>query len=373
MEIKVKAVGETPEKSPQEREQELLDKHEQQNQETPNPSSESTETAAVASKEIDETPVTEKVKKEVELSEDDVLSHINKRYNKEIKSVDELFAEREDQKPLPEDVSAYLKYRQETGRGFEDYVKLNRDFSSIDDDNLLREYLTETEEGLDRNDIEDLMTEYKYDDLDEEGEIKKIKLAKKKKIAQAKKHFKKQKEYYKEPLESSTASIPEVELEKIRAYEQQMQDAKKLEEESEKRRNWFAKKTDEVFGSGFKGFEFTLDDKKLTYSPGDVAEIKKIQSTPLNFINKYVGEDGMIKDANGYHKALAVAMNPERFAKFFYEQGKSFATEDVMRKTKNINMTTRNTPEVATKGGMKIRSMNTDSGRGLKIKSLRKK
>jgi hypothetical protein len=373
MEIKVKAVGETPEKSPQEREQAILDKHTEQNQEATSSPSETTKAAAVGSETINETPVTEKVKQEVELTEDDVLSHINKRYNKEIKSVDDLFQEREEAAPLPEDVSAYLKYRKETGRGFEDYVKLNRDFTSIDDDNLLREYLTETEEGLDREDIEDLMTEYKYDDLDEEPEIKKIKLAKKKKIAQAKKHFNKQKEYYKEPLESSTASIPEGELEKIRAYEQQMQDAKQSQEENEKRRNWFAKKTDEVFGSEFKGFEFTLDDNKMTYSPGDVAEVKKAQSSPFNWINKYIGDDGLIKDANGYHKALAVAMNPERFAKFFYEQGKSFATEDVMRKTKNINMTTRNTPEVVTKGGMKIRSMNTDSGRGLKIKSLRKK
>ena len=373
MEIKVKAVGGTEEKSPQEREQQLLDKHAEAHQPKESSPVESASSETAGSDKVDETPVTEKVKKEVELSEDDVLSHINKRYNKEIKSVEDLFQEREEADPLPEDVSAYLKYRKDTGRSFEDYVKLNRDFNDLGEDNLLREYLTDTEEGLDREDIEDLMTEYRYDDLDEENDIKKIKLAKKKKIAQAKKHFNKQKEYYKEPLESSAASIPEGELEKIRAYEQQMQDAKQSQEEGEKRRNWFAKKTDEVFGSEFKGFEFTLDDKKLTYSPGDVAEVKKAQSTPLNFINKFVGENGLIEDANGYHKALAVAMNPERFAKFFYEQGKSFATEDVMRKTKNINMTTRNTPEVVTKGGMKIRSMNQDSGRGLKIKSLRKK
>ena len=373
MEIKVRAIGEAEEKSPQQREQELLDKHEEKSQAEPEGTVKEVVLETADSDASVDTPVTEKVKQEVELNDDDVLLHINKRYNKEIKSVDDLFQEREEAEPLPEDVSAYLKYRKETGRSFEDYVKLNRDFNSLGEDNLLREYLTATEEGLDKDDIIDLMTEYSYDDLDEESEIKKIKLAKKKKIAQAKKYFNKQKEYYKEPLESSTASIPEGELEKIQAYEQQMQDAKKLHEENEKKKNWFAKKTDEVFGSEFKGFEFTLDDKKMTYSPGDVAEVKKAQSSPFSWINKYIGDDGLIKDANGYHKALAVAMNPERFAKFFYEQGKSFATEDVMRKTKNINMTTRNTPEVVSKGGMKIRSLNTDSGRGLKIKSLRKK
>jgi len=80
-----------------------------------------------------------------------------------------------------------------------------------------------------------------------------------------------------------------------------------------------------------------------------------------------------LKDAEGYHRSLAIAMNPEKFAQFFYEQGKSTATEDVTRKTKNINMSTRNAPEVSTKGGMQIRAINPDSGKGLKIRSIKNK
>ena len=79
-----------------------------------------------------------------------------------------------------------------------------------------------------------------------------------------------------------------------------------------------------------------------------------------------------MKDAAGYHKALAVAMNPEKFAQYFYEQGKANATEDVMRKTKNINMTTRSTPEVSSKSGTQFKSLNNDSGRGLKIRSIKR-
>ena len=65
-------------------------------------------------------------------------------------------------------------------------------------------------------------------------------------------------------------------------------------------------------------------------------------------------------------------MNPDKFAKFFYEQGQAVAVDDVMRKQKNVSMTTRKAPETTTKGGMKIRSVNPDSGRGLKIRSIKK-
>ena len=89
----------------------------------------------------------------------------------------------------------------------------------------------------------------------------------------------------------------------------------------------------------------------------------------MNFVMKYLDDSGLLKDSEGYHRALAVAMNPEKFAKFFYEQGQSEATEDVMRKTKNVNMSERRTPEVTSKGGMKIKSVSTPSSRGLKIRS----
>jgi hypothetical protein len=84
-------------------------------------------------------------------------------------------------------------------------------------------------------------------------------------------------------------------------------------------------------------------------------------------------DKGLIKDAAGYHRALSIAMNPDKFAQFFYEQGKSEATEDVIRKTKNINMTERKTPEITNKGGFQVKSVNPDSGRGLKIRSIKRK
>jgi hypothetical protein len=115
-----------------------------------------------------------------------------------------------------------------------------------------------------------------------------------------------------------------------------------------------------------------LNDQVVRFAPGDAAELKKAQLTPTNFISKYLDESGMIKDAVGYHRALAVAMNPERFAKFFYEQGMSAATEDVNRKIKNINMSERQAPQSTVKDGFQVKSVNPDSGKGLRIRSMKK-
>ena len=375
MELKVRAVDAVEEKSVQEVENELLQKHEEKFSE-PSESSEETPKVEINTTEesvVEDTPEVEETPQE--LSEDDVLSYIGKRYGKEINSFDELMTERKESEELPEDVASYFKYKKETGRGIEDYVKLQRDFDSMNPDSLLREYLVATEgEGLDAEDIDSLMEDYSYDEeLDDEAVIKKTKLAKKKTIAKAKKYFNEQKKMYKQPLESSPVATSESENEEFQAYKQYIESVKTQQEESDAKRSWFIKKTDEVFTEDFKGFEFSLGDNTVTYSPGDTQSIKKNQETPMNFINKYLDEDGLMKDAGGYHRALAIAMNPDKFANFFYEQGKSEATEDVLRKTKNINMSERRAPEVTNKGGFQVKSVNPDSGRGLKIRSINKK
>ena len=366
MEIKVRAIEVGEPKGVQEVEKELLEKHEQEisGGQAPEPE---VDTVVIENTETPPQP------EEVDLSEDQVLSYIGKRYNKQINSFDELLAERQSAEEMPEDVAAYMKYRKETGRGFEDFLNLKKDFDSMDSDQILHEYLSATQKGLDKEDIETLMEDYRYDeDLDDESKVKKTKIAKKKAVAEAKRFFNEQKEKYKLPLESSTAAIPDVEKEEFEAYKRYIGEANTLQEENKRKQKWFEQKTDEVFGNEFKGFEFKLNDRSLKFAPGDAAELKKIQSTPMNFINKFLDENGMIKDAAGYHKALAIAMNPDRFAKYFYEQGLSDATEDVMRKTKNINMSERRAPEAVSKGGVQIKAVNPDAGKGLKIRSIKK-
>jgi len=362
MELKVRALDVIEPKSVQEVEQQLLEKHEESLNQENNQEEELQKDNA------------EPQLNEVDLKDEDVLSYIGKRYNKQINSLDELVAERKEAEQLPEDVAAFMKYKKETGRGFEDFVKLSKDFESMDPDQLLKEYLASTQEGLDSDDIETLMDEYKFDvELDDESTVKKAKIAKKKVLAEAKKYFNSQKEQYKMPLESRMGFVPDAEKEVYESYKQYTQQAKTIEEENNRKRQWFDQKTNEVFNGEFKGFEFSVNDKKFTFAPGDANELKKNQATPQNFINKFLDEQGLMKDASGYHRSLAIAMHPEKFAKYFYEQGLADATDDVTRKIKNINMSERKAPEVGkATDGMQVKAINPDSGRNLKIRSIKK-
>jgi hypothetical protein len=374
MEIKVKAVDAIEEKSSQQIEQELLSKHQDKIEGTVTSDEETQKVVIEDNIPNEEAP---KVEEEIntrssELSEEEVLEFIGNRYGKEIKSLDEFNQAREEADPLPEDVSQYLKYKKETGRGIKDFYELQKDFDEMTPDKLLRDYLTATEKGLDAEDITDLMEDYSFDEeLDDERDVKKIKLAKKKIIAKAKDYFAEEQEKYKIPLESRRDEFSE-NAEELEDYKQYVAKAKTAEEEVSRKRDVFLKKTDNVF-SEFKGFEFTLDDNKVYFSPGDANELKKIHSNPQNFIDKHKGEDGTIRDAEGYHRSLAMAMNPDKFANFFYEQGKSANADDQMRKMKNVNMTTRSAPEAnSTKSGLQIKSINSDHGRGLKIRNRNK-
>jgi rubrerythrin len=376
MEFKsVKVLDGGEEKGVAQVEEELLKKHEEEvNGVIKLDLSSSNKTEPV--KEILE-PVLEETKvaaEEEDLDEQKVLSYIGKRYNKQINSFDDLVAERQEAEPLPEDVAAYMKYKKETGRGFEDFLKLKKDYDTVDSDTLLKEYLSSTQQGLDEDDIETLMDDYRYDeDIDDESTVKKTKIAKKKIVAEAKKFFNEQKEKYKVPLESSSGFVSEAEKEEYESYKQYIQQAKTVQEENERKRSWFDQKTNDVFSNEFKGFEFKINDKSFSFSPGDASELKKIQSNPSSFIGKFLDENGLMKDATGYHKSLAIAMHPDKFAKYFYEQGMADATDDVMRKTKNINMSERRAPEVTKSGeGMQVRAVNPDSGRSLKIRSIKR-
>ena len=382
MEIKVREMTEVDSKSAQQVEQELLDKHEselEQNQTTEVKEPEVVETNTTEDPKVDltvdkkeeEEKIVEQVEKEPQLDDNQVLSYIEQRYGKQINSFDELLTEREQSEELPEDVAAYFKYKKETGRNISDFVKLQRYYSDMNPDSLLREYYAITEEGLDSEDIDMMMDDFKFDEeVDEPAHIKKLKLTKKKEIAKAKKFFRQQQELYKQPLESRESSGTA--SEELQAYKQYLNDAKNQQEEASKRSQWFVQKSNELFSPEFKGFKFKIDDSELVYSPGSASELRKAQETPMNFVNKYLDDQGLLVDPEGYHRSLAIAMNPEKFARFFYEQGQSQATDNVMRKTKNIDMTERSAPQAVAKGGMQVKALSQPSSRGLRIKSIKK-
>ena len=339
MEIKVKDLGELESKSTQEIEKELLDKHEAQQ----------------------------------DASDSDVLSYIENKYGEEVSSLDDFIVKRNTSEELPEDVKAYFEYKKETGRGIDDFVKLQQDYDSMNPDSLIASYYSVTEEGLDSEDIQYLMDDkFGYDeDLDDDKEKKKKQLAKKRELSKAKKYFKEQKEKYKLPLESRGV-ISESDDKEIKAYREYIEQNAVYEKETANKLNWFKKETNKVFNKDFKGFEFVINDKKISYLPSAVEDVKKNQSSIDNFIQQYVDDRGLVKNTSQYHRALSMAMNPDKYAKFFYEQGKADAVDNISKKTKNINMDVRSAPQVTSKSGFKVRSLNQDSGRGLKIRSIKK-
>jgi hypothetical protein len=375
MEFKqVKEVSPIEEKSTQEVEQNLLDKHEESLKVSDVNQNVSETSDTVEETIVEETKVDQDVTDLPEIKDEDVLSYIKERYNKDISSVDELFSEQEKNNPLPDEVSKYLDFKKETGRGFEDFIKANKNYDNLEDDQILKEYYSLTESDLDSEDIEYLMEDkFGYDEeVDDDRDIKKKNISKKRELAIAKKYLSKLSETYKTPLESSGGSYSEEQLKEISAYKEYVQKAQTEVESNKRKSEYFQKKTDEVFNSEFKGFEFKVGDKNVIYSSGDANEIKSKQVNVQSFINQYIGEDGLVNDAQGWHKALNAAMNPDKLAQYFYEQGKADAIGDVSKKSKNINMSLRQTPQSSPQQGFQARAVNTDSGRGLRIRSKNK-
>lgn len=341
-----KVLDDVEPKSMQEVEADLIRKEEEKNNEVVEPTKE------------------EKI--HAELTDGDVLTHIKNRYGKEISSIDELFAKREESTELPEDVKSFFEYKKETGRGIEDFVKLNKNHDETSSEALLKEYYKHTEDGLDNDDIDDLVeSKFSFDeDLDDESDIKAKKIAQKQELSKAKKYFEEQKEKYRIPLESRGNDSKA--QEDLKAYQDKV---KETEADTQKKSDFFINKTNELLTDEFKGFEFNIGDDKVTFKPADSETIKQENQSPFNLIKRYLGEDGMMKDAEGYHRSLSIAMNPDKFAKHFYEQGQAAAVDDFSKKSKNINMGVRKATDVGTKGGMKVRAVEPSTrGNRLTIK-----
>jgi hypothetical protein len=372
MEIKVKEVS-SEQKSIAEVEEKLLKEHEQQiENSTADSEGVAGSVESTASTQTEESVQSKEETQESAIKDEDVLSYIRDRYNKEITSVDDLFTHKESNEDLPDDVKAFFEYKRETGRGIDDFVKLQKDYDEMDASDLLTNYYSATEEGLDDIDIQDLIEDkFGYDeDLDEDKDIKKRKLAQKRELVKAKKFFNEQKDKYKIPLESSGSGLSDDAQEELQRYKSYIDESNNTQEQTKKRYDYFLNKTKEVFNDEFKGFEFEVGGNKINFKPGDAKELNSLQSNVSNFVNKYMdSETGLMNDPKGYHRALSMAMNPDKFAQFFYEQGVAATVDNVSKKSKNINMDVRSANQSVTKNGQSIRAISSESSRGLKIKS----
>ena len=235
-------------------------------------------------------------------------------------------------KPLPENIEKLVTFMEETGGTVEDYVRLNTDYSNINEDVLLKEYYKLTKPHLDLEEIQFLMEDTFFfdEDLEEERDIRKKKLAYKEEVAKAKNHLESVKSRYYEEIKLRPGVTQEQ-----REASDFFNRYKKNEDESKMRHERFKQATKNLFNDEFKGFEYNVGDKRFRYGIQNNEQVADKQSDINNFIGKFLDKEGNISDTKNYHKALYTAMNSDKIAQHFYEQGKADAVKEVIANSKN--------------------------------------
>ena len=272
---------------------------------------------------------------------------------------------------LPENIQKVVDFMNETGGDLEDYVKLNTDYASLDEDSLLKEYYQQANPLLDNEDINFLIEDkFSYDeDLDEERDIRRKKLDRKQELAKAKQHLDglKSKYYDEIKMGSKLTSEQSKAVDFFNRYTKESEEAAKVTERQTSR---FKSASDKVFSDSFQGFDYNVGDKKYRYKVNNASEVKETQGDINNFIKKFLNEKNEMSDAKGYHKSLFTAMNADSVAQHFYEQGKADAMKDSMAKTKNVDMNARGVHEkVTTSNGWQVRAVDSGgSSSKLKVK-----
>jgi len=271
-------------------------------------------------------------------------------------------------KPLPENIEKLIDFMESTGGTVEDYVALNKDYSSLDSAQLLSEYYKKTKPHLDQEEINFLMEDaFNFDeDVDEAREIRKKKLAYKEEVAKAKSYLESSKsKYYEEiKLKPSATGEQKEALNFYNNYKQQQELATKLHGD-------FRDNTKKLFSSDFKGFDFNVGDKKFRYGVKDPAKVGETQSDVQNFVSRFSNDEGQIVDQKGYHKAMYAAMNADKLAHHFYEQGKADGIKNVISSSKNPS---KDGPRQVADGnvfinGLKVKSISGLDSSKLKIKT----
>jgi len=271
---------------------------------------------------------------------------------------------------LPENLQKVVEFMDETGGSLEDYVKLNTDYASLNETQLLREYYENTKPYLDKEDIDVLMEDFSYDeDLDEEREVRKAKLAYKEEVAKAKSHLEGLKTKYYKEVKAGSKLNPE-QAKAVEFFNRYKKDNEEATAIAERQQSTFNTKTEKLFSNDFKGFDFNVGEKKFRFKVNNADKVKESQSDITNFVKKFLNDKNEMNDAAGYHKSLFTAMNPDAIANHFYEQGKTDALKATMAKAKNIDMDPRGVHEnVKASNGWVVKSVSGgQSSSKLKIK-----
>ena len=318
----------------------------------------------------DEESTGESVQDEESVVEEITEEEVEEQAEEIAEEVQEAIAEAEATgKPLPENIQKLIDFMEDTGGSLEDYVRLNQDYNDMDNLTALQEYYRATKPHLTEEERQFLMDEtFSYDEeVDDEKDIRKKKIALKEQVAEAKAYLDGQKSKYYEEVKAGSKLTAEQQkaIDFFNRYNKESDEQKIV---AEKQKRTFLNKTNQLFNKNFKGFEFNIGDKKFRYNVKNTDSVKDTQSDINNFVKKFLNESNEMSDAKGYHKSLFTAMNPDAIAQHFYEQGKADAIKESIAKSKNVNMDPRQQlGEVANNSGIKVRVLG-DSSNDFKFK-----
>ena len=270
------------------------------------------------------------------------------------------------EKKLPENIEKLVAFMEETGGTIEDYARLNADYSNVDDKTLLKEYYKKNKPYLDNSDVDLLLEDFDYDeDVDEERDIRKKKLAFKEEVAKAKNFLEETKrKYYDEiKLRPGVTQEQQKAMDFFNRYNKEQQQA-------EQQHQMFKDNTKKLFSDDFKGFDIKVGEKTYKYNIQNKDKVAENQSNINNLIGKFLDSNGNVSDTRGYHKAMYAAENVDKIAAHFYEQGKADAVKDVVNKSKNLSDTkARSTQGDVFIGGFKVKAISGADSTKLKIKT----
>jgi hypothetical protein len=315
-------------------------------------------------------PISEVKEEEVKPIEEVVEEEIQQRGEKlEKKVIAPTPEEAREIATLPENIEKVVDFMKETGGTLEDYVRLNADYSNVDNDTLLREYYKQAKSHLDSEEINFMIEDnFSFDEeVDEEREVRKKKLAYKEEVAKAKGHLEGLKsKYYEEiKLRPGVTQDQKKATDFFNRYNEEQNIAQQQHED-------FKSNTKDYFSKDFKGFDISVGEKKFRYGVKNPDEVATKQSNITNTIKKFLDDKGNVKDVKGYHKAMYAAENVDTIAQHFYEQGKSDATKDLVAKSKNITTDVRESPsQDVFVGGLKVKAVSGFDSSKLKIKKTK--
>ena len=269
-------------------------------------------------------------------------------------------------KTLPENIEKLVSFMEETGGTIEDYTRLNADYSQVDDITLLKEYYKKEKPYLEGEDIDMLLEDFVIDeDIDEDRDARKKRIAFKEEVAKAKSYLEETKsKYYDEiKLRPGVTQDQQKATDFFNRYNKQ-------QEAAEQQHTQFKESTKELFNDNFEGFDIKVGDKNYKYNIQNRDKVAESQSNINNLVGKFLDTKGNVTDTKGYHKAMYAADNVDKIASHFYEQGKADAVKEVVNNSKNLSSTkARSTQGEVFINGLKVKAISGTDSKSLRIKT----